>query len=141
MSASGVKRQRTAALERLGRPKRRAANSSDQLQTTAVLTDEEPIRHLEADLARFAEMLEKFRRTVVVPDRRLAHLPGETPKTFRNVSPIRLVPVSIMRAIGISEARVAALKQSSRLFLWTLPSGHNDSAAALTSEVDDYVSK
>jgi len=96
--------------------------------------------NLQIDLAELEKLLSNFRRTVVVPDARLAHLPGETPSEFQNVAPVRLVLESSLRHAMFTDARILRLKQSGRIFSWTLPSGRSDSAVALTSEVDKYVS-
>ena len=138
MPLGGTKR-RQAALARIGRPKRRLGIqqvSNGVIGVNHHRTD--PTSDLSADLLVVKKLLEQFRRTVVIPDSKLAHLPGDTPTKLLNVSPVRMTLVSLARHHGLTEARIQSLRQNGSIFLWPLPS--TDTAMTVPAEINTFVS-
>ena len=140
----GVKR-RQVTLARFARTKRRPLGSTDAtesllesdhtlLQTSATSIDDEKFVRLAENL------LQTFRRTVVVPNSRLAHLPGQTLSVIQVVAPVRVALRSQFLDSCGTMKELSSLRQAGTFVTWMLPTSREDVAIARKVELQHFVS-
>ncbi len=139
MPVGGSKRTR-AALAGAGRPKRRHPQQASLSYQDSVGSASGHGRLETPDTTAVLEnLLGEFRRSVVVESKQRA-LANEDIKTeIKNVSPVRLTLVSILRQKGLSAFEIRAMRDRGEVFCWRLPTSRSDMAAAATNEIDAFV--